>query len=120
MCKGGLMRKAVSKDDHTLFFESRTNGDIHCVAYKTGMHMSIEDISKELDVSIVASRNSLKNAIRKIYYKMKNLYKIEPMDIVNSMSMVFNINHVGEYKQFLRLLPKEARRELYEDAKQAA
>lgn len=114
------MRKAVSKDEYTLFFEKRTNGDIHCIAYETGIHMSIKEISERLGVSSVASRMNLKNSIKKVYNRMRNIYNMEPMDIIISMSTVFNINHVGEYKQFLRLLPKEARSEIYEEARKAA
>ena len=37
------MRKIVSKEDYTLFFEEK-NEDVDCVAYKTGKHMLINDV----------------------------------------------------------------------------
>lgn len=113
------MRKTVSTGNYTLFFENGKDY-IDCVAYETGRHMPIEDIANVFGISIAASRKTLKRSLQKIYVNMKKSYKdMTPCDIIISMAIMFNINYVTEYRQFLRLFPKRIRRELYENARAA-
>jgi hypothetical protein len=111
------MRKAVSKGKYTLFFED-CKDYIDCIAYETGRHIPIEEIANAFGVSVSASRKTLKRSIQKIYSNMKKKHKdMSPCDIVSAMAVIFNINYITEYKQFLRLFPKRIRRELYETAR---
>jgi len=113
------MRKAVSEGKYTLFFEDR-NDHIDCVAYETGRHMPIEDIANVFGVSVAASRKTLKKSLQKMYINMKKKHKdMSPCDIVSAMAIIFNINYVTEYRQFIRLFPKRIRREIYESARAA-
>jgi hypothetical protein len=113
------MRKAVSNGKYTLFFED-CKDYIDCVAYETGRHMAIEDIANVFGVSVSASRKTLKNSLQKLYTNMKKRHRdMSPCDIVTAMAVMFNVNYVTEYKQFIRLFPKRIRRELYESARAA-
>lgn len=114
------MRKAVSKGKYTLFFEDAGKDYIDCIAYETGKHMSIDEISDSFNVSVVASRNTLKRSLEKVYVAIKKNNKdMSPCDIINSMATLFNINYVTEYRQFIRLFPKKIKGEIYEGARTA-
>jgi hypothetical protein len=113
------MRKAVSNGKYTLFFED-CKDYIDCVAYETGRHIPIEDIANIMGVSVPASRKTLKRSLKKIYVAMRKRHKdMSPCEIVSAMALIFNINYITEYKQFIRLFPERIRRELYESAKAA-
>jgi hypothetical protein len=80
--------------------------------------MAIEDIASVFGVSVSASRKTLKRSLQKMYTNMKKKHRdMSPCDIITAMAVMFNINYVTEYKQFIRLLPKRVRRELYENAR---
>lgn len=113
------MRKAVSKGKYTLFFEDDKD-HIDCVAYETGRHIPIEEIARSFGISVSASRKTLKRSIKKMYANMKKAHRdMSPCEIITAMAVMFNINYVTEYKQFLRLFPERVRRELYETARAA-
>lgn len=106
------MRKIISKGEYTLFFEEK-NEDVDCVAYKTGRHMKINDISEVIGITRVSVRNNLRKAVLKMYKKMKE-NNIESIDAILSMALVFNISSIEEYKTLLGLFPKEIREEIYQ------
>ncbi len=111
------MRKAVSKGKYTLFFEDGED-HIDCVAYETGRHTPIEEIASAFGVSVSASRKTLRRSVKKMYTNMKKKHRdMSPCDIACAMAVMFNINYMTEYKQFLRLFPENIRRELYETAR---
>jgi DNA-binding transcriptional regulator GbsR (MarR family) len=113
------MRKTVSKGNYTLFFEDK-NDSIDCIAYKTGQHMSAIEIGNALKISRQSVSASIKNSLTKIYKKIRATKKTSPFETVCSMSIIFNLNDINEYRRLLSLFPNDIRREINNDAIKAA
>jgi hypothetical protein len=114
------MRKAISIGEYTLFFADTNKGDLDCVAYKTGQHMSAIEIGNALKISRQSVSASIKNSLTKIYRNIRQTRDMSPFETACSMAMVFNLNGVDEYRRLLSLFPNDIRGEIDDDARKAA
>lgn len=107
------MRKVVSTDEGFSFFIN----DEECVFYKTGIHMSGQEIGDILNLSRNSICLTLKKSIKKTYYTIKRKHHdLSTIEIICGMAQAFNIKSDSQYKKFFKMFPENIRREVYEEA----
>jgi predicted transcriptional regulator len=115
--KGECMKKIVSKNGYSLFFEKKDNDEIDCIAYETGKHLTGQDVANQLNITRSAICQSLKRSIKRIFYRLKKNNNIfSTVEIIATMAVVFNVNTESEYRNFFRLFPENIKGEVHEEA----
>ena len=110
------MRKVVSDEDGYSLFLENEDGDIKCVAYETGRHMTGQEIADVLGITRSAVSQSLKKSIKFIYYKIKRNTNLSPVEVICIMAKMFNIKSNSQYKKFFRLFPSNIKGVVYAKA----
>lgn len=88
-----------------------------CVIYKTGEHMTGQEIGDNLNISRSAVSSTLKRAIKKIWKELKKKYHdLSSIEIAAIISEIFNVSNDKEYKEIFKLFPEKIRRDIYEEA----
>jgi len=110
------MLKIVNSDKgYILILEKKEDSEeIDCVAYETYVNMSGTEVADELGITRQAVCQSLKKSIKKIYYRIKNIYQSSsPIEILAIMATMFNIYSESEYKKFFNLFPPNIKGEVH-------
>jgi len=107
------MCRVVSSDDGYSFCLDEEG----YVLYKTGEHMTGQNIAINLNISKAAVSGILKRSIAKLLISLKRKYfDLSTLEIVGGMAYLFNVNTEKQYRDFIKLFSEKIRRELYEEA----
>lgn len=90
------------------------------VVFETGKAMTGTEVSEELGVSRMAVSQSLKRAIKKIYYLLRKGNKhLDSFEIAVMMSQLLNVSldSESEMNKFFNLFPSDIKKEITNYAK---
>lgn len=107
------MKIVNSKKGYALIFE-KNKEDIDCVAYDIRRNMSGQEVADQLNVSRSSISQTLKKSMKKVYYRIRNVYGLSsPIEVLAMMADIFNVNSESEYKKFFNLFPPNIKGEVH-------
>lgn len=111
------MQNVISVDKYSFFLDEHVGSELEedFVVFETNRAMSGTEVSVELGVSRMAVSQTLKRALKKIYFSLRKGNKhLDSFDVAVMMSELLNVSldNETEVNKFFNLFPSDIQKEI--------